>query len=270
MPLIRAIEWYGRKQTRILLEVGGFASYVIQTIAQCLRPPWRLRLIIEQAFYLGNKAMPIAMLTALFVGMVIVLQAGYQLADINATQYAAAGAAKGLTQIMIPIFTALVVGARTAASIAAELGTMRVTEQIDAMEVLDVDPRAYLIVPRVIAATIMLPVITLYGDVVGLTGGMIMGHYNLGIPFRYYWAITVRYLEFTDFITGFLKTFFFGAAMGLCGCYFGFKARGGAEGVGRATTQAVVFTLTLLVLLEYLLSSWSIYIIDTFIKRPLG
>ena len=242
--------------------LGHFAAFTGKTFIECLRPPWRLRLILSQAYLLGVRGMPVAMITALFVGMVIVLQTGTQLALFNAKQYAAAGAAKALTQIMIPIFTAMVVGARTAASIAAELGTMRVTEQIDAMEVLDVHSRAYLVVPRVIGATLMLPIITLYADLVGLAGGMIVGIFSLQISPRLYWNMTMEYLLYSDVITGLLKTFFYGAAMGLCGCYFGYHTRGGAEGVGQATTRAVVTTLILLLLLEYILSSWILFLMD--------
>ena len=228
-----------------------------------------MRLILDQAVHLGVRAMPVAMLTALFVGMVIVLQTGYQLRPFNAKQFAAGGAAKALTQIMIPIFMALVVGARTAASIAAELGTMRVTEQIDAMEVLDVSPHRYLVVPRVIAATLMLPVITLYADLIGLLGGLIMGVIGLDISARLYTTVTFQFLTYSDVIGGLCKTFFFGLWMGLCGCYFGFHARGGAEGVGRATTYAVVYTLMGIVLLEYVLSMWILYILDTLMAQPI-
>jgi phospholipid/cholesterol/gamma-HCH transport system permease protein len=253
-----------------LAGIGDFASFAAAAFAAALRPPWRGRLIFEQAWLLGLRAMPVAMTTALFVGMVIVLQAGYQLAAFNAKHYAAAGAAKALTQVMIPIFTALVVGARTAASIAAELGTMRVTEQIDALEILDVNPRRYLVVPRLLATTLMVPVLTLYGDLVGLLGGMAMGVMALQLSPRYYLTLTLQYLTYTDVMIGMIKTFFFGATMGLCGCYFGFNARGGAEGVGRATTRAVVVTLITLILLEYILSSWIIYVIDNVMTPSIG
>jgi len=262
MPLIQTFPWLIDRMLNSLASVGQFSAFTLQTLVACVRPPWRFRLILNHAYLLGIRGMPVAILTALFVGMVIVLQAGTELAIFNVKQFAAAGAAKALTQIMIPIFTAMVVGARTAASIAAELGTMRVTEQIDAMEVLDVNPRLYLIVPRVIATTLMLPVITLYADVIGLAGGWAIGVLSLQITARQYWNITFQYLVYSDVIQGLIKTFFYGAAMGIAGCYYGFNARGGAEGVGYAATRAVVTTLIMLLLLEYILSSWIIYIIS--------
>ncbi len=262
MVFIKPIEQFGRTLGDLVREIGLMAEFSYQTLGAALRPPWRVRLIVTQAVHLGVKAMPLAMATALFVGMVIVLQTGYELAAFNAKQYVPAGAGKALTRIMIPIFTALVVGARTAASIAAELGTMRVTEQIDAMQVLGVRPRSYLVVPRVIATTLMLPIITIYADAVGLLGGMAIGKLSLQISAQLYWITTFQYLTVSDVFTGVIKTIFFGVTMGMCGCYFGFRAQGGAEGVGKATTRAVVFTMLSLILLEYLLSTWTIYIMD--------
>ena len=251
MVLIRAIEWQGAKLVNLMEHVGRFTTFSLRAIGMCLIPPWRTRLIFTQAYLLGLKALPVAMLVGLFVGMVIVLQAGYQLQEFNAKQYAAGAAGRALTQVMIPIFTALVVGARTSASIAAELGTMRVTEQIDAMEILDVNPRVYLVVPRVIATTIMIPLLTIYTDIIGLFGGLLMGVFGFQISARYYITITYQFLLLSDVMTGLFKSIF-----------FGFHARGGAEGVGQATTKAVVYTLTIIILLEYILASWSLYVID--------
>jgi len=257
-----AAEWIGGRLTGGIRRMGHFTAFAGRTAFEIVRPPWRGRLVAEQCWRLGLRSMPVAMLTALFVGMVILLQTGYELRTFNAKQYAAAGAGTALTRIMIPIFTALVVGARMAASIAAELGTMRVTEQIDAMQVLDVDPHRYLVAPRVAAAVMMLPLITVYADLIGLAGGLAMGAVALQISPRYYLTMTLQYLTVGDFVSGLVKTFFFGAAMGLCGCYFGFHARGGAEGVGRATTRAVVVTLMSLIVLEYILSTWILYLME--------
>lgn len=256
------IEMLGRRTEARLEATGRFAGFVRECIIGCVFPPWRPSLIAQHCIQLGIRAMPVAMLTALFVGMVIVLQAGEQLRAFNATYLAAGGSAKALFQGMIPIFTALVVGARMSASIAAELGTMRVTEQIDALEILDVPPKAYLIWPRVIAATIMLPVITIYADVIGMAGGIMVGLSVHHISYQQWMNVTYEYLVISDVVIGLSKTFFFGAAMGVCGCYFGYYTRGGAEGVGRATTKAVVYTLTSLVVIEYLLTNWSLYILQ--------
>ena len=249
----------------VLSGIGQFSTFSGHAMALAARPPWRMRLIYDQAYQLGLMAMPVASLCGIFVGMVIVLQTGYQLAAFNVKSFAAGGAAKALTQEMIPVFVAFVVGARAAASIAAELGTMRVTEQIDAMEILDVSPRRYLVVPRVIATTLLLPIITIYVDLLGLMGGMVIGVFTLGIPARQYITVTQEFLTFTDINIGLFKTVFFGLAIGLNGCFFGFNARGGAEGVGQATTKAVVFTLTWLILLEFILSSWTLYVVDNFL-----
>lgn len=256
------VESLGRGVDERFTAMGRFAAFCARTLAGCVRPPWRVGLITQQCIQLGIRSMPIAMLTGLFVGMVILLQAGEQLRPFNAVYLAAGGAAKALTQEMIPIFISLVVGARISASIAAQLGTMRVTEQIDALEILDAPPERYLIWPRVIAATLMLPLITVYVDIIGLLGGLVVGVFGLNISMQQYISVTYDYLVISDVVMGLVKTFFFGLGMGLCGSYFGFYARGGAEGVGQATTKAVVYTLTSLVVLEYILTHWSIYIIS--------
>ncbi|OPZ09391.1 MAG: putative phospholipid ABC transporter permease protein MlaE [candidate division BRC1 bacterium ADurb.BinA292] len=257
-----ALKRTGNYITDTLRHLGDFFHFTAKTFLLCFRPI-RFRLVMAHANQLGMNALPLAFTTALFVGMVIVLQTGHELAMFNAKQYAAAGAAKGLTQVMIPVFTALVIGARTAASIAAELGTMRVTEQIDAMEVLDVNPMRYLVVPRLLAVMIMLPVMTVYADVVGLAGGWAMGVFALGVPANQYLQITLDFMTLGDVISGLIMTFFFAAAMAICGCYYGYTAGGGAEGVGRATTRAVVFTMMWLILLVYFLTSWILYLRGT-------
>jgi phospholipid/cholesterol/gamma-HCH transport system permease protein len=261
-PFLRPVEIVGTGLARSLDWAGHFTLFTSRTLRAAAGPPWRPRLIAEQSYQLGLRALPVALLTAVFVGMVIVLQTGYELQQFNFKQFAAAGAATALTREMIPIFVALVIGARTAASVAAELGTMRVTEQIDAMEVLDVDPRRYLIVPRVIASTLTLPILTVYADLFGLAGGMLVGVFGLNISMRQYINITLDYMTMSDVMSGLIKAVFFGAAIGICGCYHGFHAGGGAEGVGKATTRAVVLTLTSLILLQYILSSWLIYLTD--------
>jgi phospholipid/cholesterol/gamma-HCH transport system permease protein len=248
---------------------GRFTIFTSQAMFDTVRRRWRWRLILAQCHQIGLKGMPVALLTALFVGMVIVLQTGATLAAFNVKQFVPAGAAKALTREMIPIFVALVIGARTAASIAAELGTMRVTEQIDAMEILGVNPQRYLVVPRVVASTLMLPVMTIYAVVVGLAGGMLIGTLVFHISVDLYLNNTVRYLTLTDVGFGLVKTFFFGLVTGVCGCYHGYHARGGAEGVGRATTSAVVFTLTMIIVLVYFLSQWLMYIEEA-MNRPIG
>jgi len=211
----------------------------------------------------GIRSLPIASLTALFVGMVMVLNTGYQLQKFGAKLYAAGIAIIALSREMVPVFTAIVVGARVAASMTAELGTMKITEQIDAMQALAVNPTKYLVAPRVVATTLMLPVLAIYANLIGFFGGMIVGTSALNIPARLYWTSTLDWLRMDDLFSGIAKTFVFGAIIGIVGCYFGFRTRGGAEGVGRATTMSVVATLMLVLLFDFILTSWFLYMRTT-------
>lgn len=236
---------------------GRLTQFVWSAIHQGLKPPLKIHHYTQQMLKVGVGSMPIANLTALFVGMVITLQTGYQLMHFGAKLYSAGVTGLALTREMIPVFTAMVVGARVAASIAAELGTMKVTEQIDAMEALAVSPLRYLVAPRIVASTIMLPVLTIYANLVGFIGGMIIGLMALGISPQLYLSYTLSFVGWQDFYAGMVKTVFFGALIGIIGCYCGFQARGGAEGVGRATTSSVVFTLVFILIFDYILTTWT-------------
>lgn len=204
--------------------------------------------------------MPIANLTAFFVGMVILLQTGYQLQQFGAKLYSAGITTVALTREMVPVFTAMVVGSRVAASIAAELGSMKITEQIDAMIALSVNPFKYLIAPRVIASTLMLPLIAIYANIVGYLGGLLVGTVLLDITPRLYYNYSLKFVAFQDIFTGLCKTLFFGVIIGVVGCFYGFRTTGGAEGVGKSTTSAVVTTLVLILIFDYILSSWILFL----------
>jgi len=246
-----------------LSHVGRLMVFTWQAALAIAFPPYRVRDTLRQMWYVGVRSLPVASVTALFVGMVMVLNSGYQLQKFGAKLYAAGIAIIALTREMIPVFTAIVVGARVAASMTAELGTMKITEQLEAMQALAVNPTKYLVAPRVVATTVMLPIITIYANLVGFFGGFLVGVSALNIPPKLYWTNTMHFLGLSDLYSGILKTVFFGAIVGVVGCYFGFRTRGGAEGVGQATTTSVVATLLLIVLFDFILSSWFLYITQT-------
>lgn len=245
--------------------VGRFTIFTGQAIAKIVTPPYRVSEVFRQMMLVGVKSLPLASLVAFFVGMVMVLNTGYQLQTFGAKLYSAGIAIIALTSEMVPVFTAIVVGARVAASMTAELGTMKITEQIDAMQALAVNPTDYLVAPRVIATTVMLPVLTVYANLIGFMGGFIVGVSALNIPWKLYISNTMDMLYLKDLYTGIGKTIFFGAIIGIVGCYFGFRTEGGAQGVGKATTMSVVAALVLILLFDFLLSSWFIYIRRTFL-----
>lgn len=252
-PVAEAI---GRPILEFCREAGDLARFCFDSFVVSLSPPYRPRLIIRQMMSIGVKSLPIATLTALFVGMVMVLQTGTQLVQFGAKDYIPGIAFIALAREMVPVFTAVVVGARVAASMTAELGTMKVTEQIDAMDVLNVDPMRYLVAPRFWASLIMLPVASVYAMFTGFLGGMFVSAAGLGIPPLKYYTITRQFATLTDFYSGLSKTFIFGAIIAIVGCFYGFRTRGGAEGVGRATTSSVVIVLVLILIWDYILTSW--------------
>jgi phospholipid/cholesterol/gamma-HCH transport system permease protein len=262
--LVKFIEAIGGATIRSTESVGDFVCFGASAIRQGCRPPWHIRRWTEQMVSIGVRSFPVALLTSLFVGMVMVLQTGYQLAAFNAKLYSAGINAIALAREMIPVFVAMVVGARVSAAIAAELGTMNVTEQIDAMEVLGVDPKKYLVVPRVIASTIMLPILGAYCMAVGIIGGLIVGVVGLGIGFEQYLSTTFKFLTLPDVYSGLAKTVVFGFLIGSVGCYCGFRVRGGAKGVGEGTTRAVVLTMVSILIADYFLTTWILYFAGLF------
>lgn len=248
-------DFVGAETLFFLEHCGDFARFLFNGFREAVTPPWQPRLILEQMYLIGVRSLPIAILTAVFVGMVMVLQTGVQLIKFGAKNYVPGVAFIANAREMVPVFTAVVVGARVAASITAELGTMRVTEQIDALEVLNVNPVRYLVVPRLIAMTFMLPLISTLCLVAGYFGGQIVGNASLNINPLEYYSVTLKFAYLEDVYGGLTKTIFFGTIIAGTGCYYGFRTYGGAEGVGRATTNAVVVSLILILISDYLLTS---------------
>ncbi|CAN5161811.1 ABC transporter permease [soil metagenome] len=245
----------GKATIGFLTFVGKFFLFCMATYRRALTPQWRSKLIIDQCVAIGVKSFPIAALTSIFVGMVMVLQTGVQLVKFGSKNYVPGIAFIADAREMVPTFCGIVVGARVAASITAELGTMRVTEQLDAMDLLNVDPIRYLCAPRLIAMTVMLPLICGICLVTGFFGGMIVGEAALNIENLAYYQTTLAFAKMSDVIGGLVKTVFFGMLIALTGCYYGFNTEGGAAGVGRATTNSVVLTLILILLFDYLLTT---------------
>lgn len=250
--LVAAIGW---GTLEFLAFNGRYALFCGKVFARALTPPWRGKLIVEQAVAIGVKSFPIAALTSIFVGMVMVLQTGVQLAKYGSKGYVPGIAFISNAREFVPAFTAIVVGSRVAASITAELGTMRVTEQIDAMDVLNVDPVRYLAAPRLIAMTLMLPLISAICLITGYFGGMVVAEAALGIDYLNYYTTTLAFADIRDVYGGLFKTIVFGALIALTGSYYGFITGGGAAGVGRATTNSVVFTLILILTSDYILTA---------------
>ena len=233
--------------------IGGAVMLLVRTLAGLAALPWgrwrnrRWALVTDQLDKVGVSSFPIVFLTALFTGVVLALQSAYQLQRMSAETYIASLVALSMTRELGPVLTALVIAGRVGAAITAELATMRVTEQIDALETLSTDPVRYLAVPRMLALLIMLPLLTVYADAIGILGGYVVGVYKLGIGSNQYLNMTWDPLRIKDVLTGLLKSGVFAAIISTVACHEGFETSGGAEGVGRSTTLAVVISFILII-----------------------
>ena len=245
--------WFGKlgKYTLHFFEdSGGISILFWQAFRATLSHRLRWQSTLAQAYKIGVESLPLVMLSSLFTGMVLSLQSAYQLKLFSAEQFTSDLVALSLTRELGPVLTAMMVAGRVGASIAAELGTMKVTEQIDALKSLATDPVHYLVVPRFLATVSMLVILTLYSDVVGIFGGYIVGVFKLGISSYQYIHRTITVLILKDIYTGLIKSFVFGIIISVVGCYYGFQARGGAEGVGQATTMAVVVSFISIIVFD--------------------
>ena len=245
----------GERFLDFLHYAGGITVLTARTVFWTFMPPFKRRPILEQMVKVGIDSLPIVFLTCLFTGMVLALQSAYQMQKMEAKLYIASLVALSLTRELGPVLTALVVAGRVGASIAAELGTMKVTEQIDALETLATNPIKYLVVPRFIALFFMLPLLTIYGDIVGILGGYMIGVWRLNILSNLYWDMTWNPLKVKDIATGLIKSFAFAVVICIVACYEGMRVEGGAEGVGAATTRAVVVSFILIIAADCLFTA---------------
>lgn len=237
----------GRRFIEFVRYAGGTAILLGETLFWVPMPPLRKRQIIEQMSRIGVDSLPIVSLISLFTGMVLALQSAYQMQKLSAEMYIASLVAVSMTRELGPVLTALIVAGRIGASITAEIGTMHVTEQVDALETLATNPVKYLVVPRFLALVLMMWILTLYSDVIGGLGGYIIGVYKLNISHSMYMKFTWKALKYKDIYTGLIKSTFFAVIICIIACFEGMKAEGGAEGVGRATTASVVTSFILII-----------------------
>ncbi|MBT4738780.1 MAG: ABC transporter permease [Rhodospirillaceae bacterium] len=244
----------GRVVLRFLEQLGRFTLFTVTAVSHCVRPPIFPRLIGRQMIDIGYYSLPVVGLTAIFSGMVLALQSYTGFARFNAESAVANVVVLSLTRELGPVLAGLMVAGRIGASMAAEIGTMRVTEQIDALTTLSTNPYKYLIAPRLIAGLLMLPLLVLVADIIGVFGGYIVGVYKLGFNPNVYLSNTIDFLEPLDVISGLVKAAVFGFIIALMGCYNGFNSKGGAQGVGSATTNAVVSSSILILVFNYMLT----------------
>ena len=244
----------GRVFLAFLSGTGRIAIFTGNSVMHCVRPPIYPRLIFRQMVEVGYYSLPVVGLTAVFSGMVLALQSYTGFARFNAESVIANVVVLSITRELAPVLAGLMVAGRIGAAMAAEIGTMRVTEQIDALTTLSTDPFKYLIAPRLIASLVTAPLCVLAADVIGVFGGYLVSIHKLGFNPSIYLKSTWDFLEAIDVISGLVKAGVFGFLISLMGCYHGYHSRGGAQGVGAATTNAVVSASVLILSTNYLVT----------------
>jgi len=245
----------------LVQKLGDFALFTGTFFRWARQKPFRGTLLIQQMNSIGVDSTPIIILVSFFTGAVFALQTGYAFRLFNAEALVGATVGLSLTREIAPVFAALMVAARAGSAMSAELGTMRVTEQIDALEAMAVNPLHYLLVPRVLASTIMLPVLTVIFNFVGFLGAYLVGVILLEIPEGPFMHRMQVYVDADDLFGGLFKAAIFGFLLSLLSCYQGYFTKGGAKGVGASTTRAVVVSSVTILVVDYFLTQWILEVI---------
>jgi phospholipid/cholesterol/gamma-HCH transport system permease protein len=248
------LERLGRVFIRLFEETGLWFRMLMRTILWTFRPPFEGMEWLRQMVRVGVDSVPVVFLTTMFTGMVMALQTYNGFHRVHAENFVGSVVALAMLRELSPVLVALMVTGRVGSSMAAEIGTMRVTEQLDALEALATDPVQYLFVPRVIAGIVMLPLLTILGDALGVGGGYLVGVKLMGANPVVYEQNTYQFLTMNDVWSGLIKSAFFGLILTLTGCVRGYYTKGGAEGVGRATTAAVVSASLIILLADFFLT----------------
>ncbi|MCC7259811.1 MAG: ABC transporter permease [Alphaproteobacteria bacterium] len=244
----------GRMFLRFLEAAGRLSIFAWNALTHCVLPPFHMRQILKQMIEIGYYSLPVVGLTSIFTGAVLALQSYSGFSRFSAESSIAIVVVLSITRELGPVMAGLMVTGRIGASIAAEIGTMRVTEQIDALTTLSTNPFKYLVAPRVMAGIVMLPILVAIADVIGVMGGYLVSIHKLGFAPGPYLKSTFDYLETKDVVSGLVKAGVFGFIVTLMGCYHGYHSKGGAQGVGAATTNAVVTASILILLSNYVIT----------------
>lgn len=239
---------------RFFTDLGGMSLLTKQTIQQTFRRPFEWGLLAVQLDQIGVRSLSIVVVTALFIGMVLALQTAYSLQEFGGKLFIGRVVSLSLVRELAPVLMALMVGGRVGSGMTAEIGTMKVTEQIDALRALATDPVRKLVVPKVLATTLMMPLLTIIANVLGIFGGMLIAVFNLHLSANYYLRSVVTTVQYNDLASGVGKTFFFGFAIAIIACFNGLQTSGGADGVGRATTMTVVSGAITVLVMDFFLT----------------
>ncbi|MHB1302658.1 MAG: MlaE family ABC transporter permease [Acidiphilium sp.] len=244
----------GRLVLGLVGALGELAVFTATALAGLVRPPFHFRNFGRALMEIGFSSLPVVALTAIFTGMVLALQSYVGFSRFDSSSVIASVVVLSLTRELGPVLAGLMVAGRAGSAIAAELGTMRVTDQIDALTTLATDPMRYLVTPRLLAGVIALPLLVVIADILGVAGGFLVSTIRLGFDPAGYLSNTVSYLHTNDVVSGLVKAAVFGFIIALMGCFSGYRSRGGAQGVGGATTAAVVSASIMILGFDYVLT----------------
>ena len=243
-----------------LIEIGALSYFTARFLKEVFKPPFEFKEFLRQCYLMGNRSLLLVCVTGFIIGLVLTLQTRPTLIEFGAVSWMPAMVSVSIVREIGPILTALVCAGRIGSGIGAELGSMRVTEQIDAMEVSGTNPFKYLVVTRVLAVTLTLPLLVIVGDAIALWGSFLVENVKGNVSFMLYFNQVFDSLEFGDIIPATIKSFFFGFAIGIVGCFKGYYCKKGTAGVGKAANSAVVFTSLLLFIIDFI----AVFVTDVF------
>jgi phospholipid/cholesterol/gamma-HCH transport system permease protein len=235
---------------KFFLEVSSLTIFTLRFFKEVFKPPYEFNELMKQSFLIGYKSLPLVGITGFIIGLVLTIQSRPTLAKFGAESWLPAMVAVSIIREIGPVITALIFAGKVGSGIGAELASMNVTEQIDAMQVSGTNPFNYLVVTRVLSATLMLPVLVVYADVVGLLGAFVGVNLKGNVSASLFFSQIFQSLEFEDLLPAFIKTIFFGFAIGLIGSYKGYNSNKGTEGVGKAANSAVVFASLMVFIID--------------------
>ena len=243
----------GEKTLNFLEEFGQISILFAEVVGFFPKIYKNRKLVLQQMEHIGVNSLPLVTVIAVFTGAVAAWQAAYQLKGVAPLSFLGTATSRAIITELGPVLTGIVIAGRVGASIAAELGSMKVTEQIEALEVMGIDPVRFLAMPRVLAASLMMPILIIFADVIAIIGAYFISNYFLNVSFTVFFDSVKRFFSFGDFSFGMLKGLVFGAVTSLLGCHIGFRTKGGAEGVGLSTIRSFVLTSAMILIFDYLL-----------------
>jgi phospholipid/cholesterol/gamma-HCH transport system permease protein len=247
------IDTIGRRTIRFFMEIGEVSLLQMKIIRSMHRIFRDRRLVLEQMAHIGVGSLPLVLIIGLFTGMVSSWQAAYQFQGMISFSLIGGAVSRAIFIELGPVLTAIVIAGRVGASIAAEIGTMKVTEQIDALESMAIDPIRYLAMPRFLGAVLMMPVLVVFANSIALVGAFLVANFFLDISSQVFFGSVERFFETKDVVSGIIKSIAFGGVTAILGCHIGFKTSGGAEGVGLSTIRSFVLSSAMILILDYAL-----------------